>query len=343
MKRNLILLAILLVLATVTWYFYRKNSTGTLTGQPLTDFAITDTSSITKIFITDHLGRAVTLERRANEPLWSLNGNDKAKKEPVELLLKTFSRMRARSSVMQSARDNVIKLISSAGKKVEVYQGGDQPSKIYYVGNATPEHTGTYMVLEIPGIGRSPEPFIVVMDGFTGFLSTRFHADVEEWRYTGIFEYPRLEFKEVNVTFHQQPDQSYRINYGGGNDLKLLPASGSALNAFDTLAVKDYLLLYKKVHFETYNSHLSAFEEDSLLKTTPFVSIALTDNAGENKVIDLYLKKAVKAAYDEQGKYIPEDLEYFYGVLPGREVVLCQRFVFDPLIQPLAAFGVKWD
>jgi hypothetical protein len=339
MKRNLILFGVLLCLCLGIWFFYQRSQRVTISGEPLTQYAIDDTSTINKIFITDHLGRSVVLERGADRSRWSLNGNDRAKREPVELLLKTFKRMRARSSVMKTARDNVIKMISSAGKKVEVYQGGDKPSKIYYVGTATAEHTGTYMVLEIPGIGRSPEPYIVVMDGFTGFLSTRFHADAEDWRYTGVFDYPGLDFSKVRAQFHIQPEESFEVVYNGGNNIGLSGPNGQAVGSFDTLSVKDYLLLFKKVHFETYNSYMNAFQEDSLLKTTPLLTLAVIDNQGNEKSIDLFLKKAVKTVYDEAGKPIPEDLEYFYGVLPGREVVLCQRFVFDPLVRTRSSFA----
>ncbi|MDZ4824354.1 MAG: hypothetical protein SH856_12925 [Flavobacteriales bacterium] len=340
MKKNLILFIVLLALGAVAFFAWKRNSTSTLAGEPLSQFAIEDTASITKIFITDTKERAVTLEKTPGSRLWKLNDKYWAKHEPVQLLLKTFNRMKARSSVMTTAKENVIKMITAAGKKVEVYQNGsDKPSKIYYVGTATPEHTGTYMVLEIPGQGMSPEPYIVVMEGFTGFLSTRFHAEEDDWRYTGVFEYPDLEFSELRVTFHNQPANSFSVKYGGGNDLMLMDGTDKIIPQYDTIALKNYLLNYKKIHFETFNSYLTALQEDSLLKTSPLVSLSVLNEAGEQKQIELYWKRATKDVWDEGGNLVPQDLEYFFGVVEPRDVVLCQRFVFDPLVVGLGEFA----
>ena len=61
--------------------------------------------------------------------------------------------------------------------------------KTWYVGTATPSHTGTYMVLETPE-GRGAKPYVVHMEGFTGYLSTRFFTSERDWRYTGMFITP---------------------------------------------------------------------------------------------------------------------------------------------------------
>ncbi len=45
--------------------------------------------------------------------------------------------------------------MGASAKKVEIYEGGDVPSKIWIVGHGTKDHFGTYMLLEKPGEGRS--------------------------------------------------------------------------------------------------------------------------------------------------------------------------------------------
>lgn len=338
MKKNLILLIILAVLGGVAWYAWKSDAPGTLSDEPLADFTIEDTASITKIFITDVQQNSVTLERVPGQRLWKLNSKYFAKQSSTDLLLKTFKRMKVRSSVPYKAKENVLRIMAASGRKVEVYAGGDEPVKIYYVGTSTQDHNGTHMVLEVPGIGRSPEPYIVYMEGFTGYLTTRFHANEEEWRYTGIFEFPELNISDVQVKFNEAPSYSFHITYGGGNNLALYDLGGNRIPAFDTSALKNYFLLYKKVHFESFNSFLSPMQEDSLKRTTPSFSLEVTDNSNNRKRVDLFWKKASKEVLDENGKPFPMDLEYMYGVTDDGDVVLCQHFVFDPLLQPLETF-----
>ena len=195
MHSNLRILYILVALTLVTagvWWL--QGNQGRLDRIEGTDFGIVDTSKVDKIFIADMDGVEVTLTRPERGRLWDLNGKYKAREDAVKLLLKTFRRAAVQGPVAEAAQENVVRLIAARGKKVEIYQGGDQPVKTWYVGTATPSHTGTYMVLETPE-GRGAEPYVVHMEGFTGYLSTRFFTSEREWRYTGIFDHPKRTHK----------------------------------------------------------------------------------------------------------------------------------------------------
>lgn len=333
MKKNKKLLLVLVVVAAAVFVIAQvKRPKGNLSAKPLANFTIEDTAAVDRIFIIDGDQVSVTLERDPNSRYWDLNKKYKARKDAVDLLLRTFKRIKVKSPVPATARENVIRLLAGAGKKVEIYQGGNTPVKTYIVGNATQDHTGTYMLLETAEDGRSSDPFIVHMEGFTGFLSTRFFTDENEWRYTGVFDYPKLDVQRVEMVNHQVPFNSFSIDYKGGNDLKLKDFRGEEVAVFDTLKLKDYLLLYKKAHVETYQSHLSDAQEDSLKQLPPAYTLRVTDNAGEAKELQLYLKKPVIDAHDEFGNIEPWDLARMYFVYQG-QVGLVQLFVFDPMIK----------
>jgi hypothetical protein len=339
MSKNFTLLIILIVLTVVSGVaYYMSDGNSTLSNNPLANFAIEDVESIDKLIIVDKDGKKVTLTKTADSDLWDLNGKYKARKSNIDLLLKTFQRIKVKSPVPKSMQETVIRNIAGDGKKCEIYQNGVL-LKTYYVGTPTPDHFGTYMLLETPSEGRSSEPFIMHMTGFAGFLSTRFFTDEEEWRHTGIFNYPELEFSSVEVDNYEYPNMNFRIDYGGGNDLKLIsPASDQEVPVFDTTAVKNYLLHYKKVHFETFNSFLSPAEEDSVLRTTPAYSIKVTENDGTEKQVLLYWVQNTVNSYDTDGKEYKWHPDIFYGTLDGEDLVRCQRFVFDPLLQPIIFF-----
>jgi hypothetical protein len=339
-KKNLLLMTMLLVVIGIAIYFYKQDQNSSIKGNPFTQFAIEDTNSVTKIFIADHDGNTALLERSANSRLWDLNRKYKAREDAVKNLLQVINRVRVRGNVASTARDNMMKVMASSGKKVEIYTNGENtPSKIYYIGPNTADHTGTIMLLELPEEGKSPEPYICHMEGFTGFLNPRFFAQEMEWRYTGIFDYPKLEISKIEVQ-HSFPDWSFEVNYNGGNQIKLAHL-GQNIERFDTVGVKDFLLRFKKVHLESYRTFLKPEVEDSIRKSPPVVRLVVTNKKNEKEVLSLYLKRGKENTLDANGQPTPWDPEYLWGVNEKGEVGLAQRYVFDPITLPVQSFLSK--
>lgn len=348
MKKNVILLIVVLILGAGAWYVYKHSSQSTLSEKPLSDFTIEDTAAVNKIVITDHFGRVAKVERTSGTRLWKLNDKYFAREDAVETLLKTFKRIRVRGNVSDGARDNMMKLLATSGKRAEIFMGGDKPAKIYYVGVATPDHTGTVMLLEIPGIGRSEEPYITHMEGFTGFLSTRFFAEEAEWRYTGVYDYPKLEFNSVKIFNNRFPTSSFEVKYNGGNNIDLYGNYSGTSNSFtdriekfDSLAVKNLLTSFKKLHVESYTTLLNQKSMDSLAIVMPAYSIVLTDNKGQVKKTDLYLKPGKPDEMDNEGNPTPWDMSRFWARTPDGEFALAQTFNFGSVVLPLETYLVK--
>jgi hypothetical protein len=348
MKKNWFLFIIFIAVVGAAVWVYRKNTKSTISSQPLTQFAIEDTASVNKIIITDLQGQHAILERQSGKGLWQLNKKYLARKDAVDLILMTINRIRVRGNVSEKGRDNVMKLLVTSGKKVEIYTGGSEPEKIYYVGNATEDHTGTFMLLEMPDIGRSEDPYVTHIEGFTGFLSTRFFTNENEWRYTGIFEYPQLEFDRVQIINHNNTNYSFEVNYKGGNDITLNSgyiASNSTFSLpiaqFDTLAIKELLLAFKKVHVESYNTQLPQNAQDSIRQITPAFTINVREKNGTEKHIDLYLKLATKPTLDDLGNAIPWDRDHFYARTMDNEFAMAQFYTFEPLVRPIEYYLKK--
>lgn len=341
MKRNLFLLFVLIVLTGVAWLLYETGMLDrTSTTTPLSDFAIEDTSSVDQIFIADQDGNTALLVRQEDQT-WRVNDKYRATDYKVQNLLNGFKNIAVKAQVPTATKPGVISMIAGRGRKVEIYQNG-QLSKTWLIGTCTPDHFGTYMVLETPEAGRSSEPFIMRMEGFSGCLRQRYFAWEKEWRHTGIFNYPTLDLARVELTHHESPDNSFDIRYGGGNDLELhAPLLQKQVPVFDTLAVKDYLLLYKKVHCETYTSYLEDNQEDSLRNAMPAFTIRVTDNKGGVKKVDLHWKKPDKVQMDPEGNVMAHDGDRMYAVLANGEVALVQRYTFDPLLGGIARFAPK--
>jgi hypothetical protein len=154
-----------------------------------------------------------------------------------------------------------------------------------------------------------------------------------EWRYTGIFDHPQLDIQKIDFQFNQ-PAWNYSILFGGNNDIRL-EQNGQNIALFDTLAVKDILLRFKKVHLESYRTFLKPEAEDSIQHTTPLLQIMVTSNTGKTESVSLFAKKGKDEVQDEKGNWIPWDPEYTWALNEHNEMGLAQRFVFDPISIPL--------
>jgi hypothetical protein len=340
MKKNLLLFGLLLIAAAAAYVVLSKDPTSTIADRPDAAFAIKDTASITRIIITEMNGKMATLDRKPTGGRWTLNGRLDARKDATDLILYTLHQMRIRGPVGDASKENVLRVMASAGKRVEIFQGGDRPVKTIYIGHTTQDHTGTYMLLETPEGGRSEIPYVMHIEGFTGFLSSRFFADELEWRYTGIFDYPELDYKTFRYIVPTLPQQSFEIAYAGGNAIRMRAGfNGQDFTQevidFDTVKVKDLLVRLKKVHIESYNTLLKPEAQDSIRHTIPFVQMSIVDKHDATTTLLLYQKRAVKPHYDAEGNLLPYDQEYLWARTMQDEMALAQRFVFDPLIYPL--------
>lgn len=343
MRKNLTLLLILIALTVVAGVLYQ---TGVFdqsqSMRPLSDFAIEDTAAVNKIFIADQDGNQALLERN-DQGWWTLNGKYRAMDYKVGNVLEGFHNIRLKGPVPRATVPGVIKMIAGRGRKVEIYQN-DAWVKTWYIGTCTQDHFGTYMVLETPEDGRSSEPMIMRAEGFTGCLLQRYFAWEGEWRHTGVFNYPKLDISRVEMIDHGSPDNSFDIRYGGGNDLELhSPLLEKRIEVFDTLAVKDYLIRFKQVHFETFSNYLTENQQDSLRNALPAFTIRVTENDGDVRKVDLYWKTAVEEQLLPNGEVNPYDGDRMFAHTAADEIVLAQRMTFDPLTQGIGQFVRRVD
>ena len=331
MNRSLVL-ALFLLLAGVAFWLYRSNTGSTLSG-PLTDFAVADTSAVDRIFIAEMNGHQVDL-KRTGPGTWTVNGMP-ANPKNVQLLLKTFLRVEVRTPVPKAAEAMVLKVMSSTAKKVEIYAGDAVPSKIWYVGHATQDHYGTFMLLEIPGTGKSSVPFVMAMSGFSGFLTTRFHTGVDDWRSTEVLEYPDVSaIRRVTMTNTARPAEGWTVTYDGVYALSLLTNDKVAV-AMDSAAVKDLMLTLRDQHFEYFERKITKAERDSVLASTPSHVLEIANADGAVQRVPFWKKSPYKEERDMEGKLLIEDTDRQWALLDDTCMVIVQRMHFDRITLPM--------
>ena len=332
MKKNLIGLVILLILGTLAFVVFKQRGSGTIKPE-LHDFAVEDTSAITKIFLADKTGQTVVLER-VGPAEWTINKNHKARKDAVDVLLKTIKRVEMKAPVANSAHDNIVKLMAGKSTKVEIYQGSKK-IKTYYVSDATQDNMGTYMLIE-----GSRTPFICHIPGFYGYLTSRFMVRPLEWRDTEIFSQRLPQIAEVKVEFHQEPERSFKITHSAERVVELfkLHPVEARLENMDTVFVKRYLLGYRNVRFEGIQPY-DQERVDSIVNSPAYFTITLTDRQGVKHTVTSYRLPGNPGAIDANDEPLVWDPDRMHGVIDGneREIVLIQYFTFDRLTPPISS------
>jgi hypothetical protein len=338
MNHRLLLLIALVLLGLLALYLARTRGDDTLAG-PLSDFMVADTAAIDRIHITETSGRAVDLRRTRNG--WTVEGGGRiypAKQHQVDLLLKTFLRVEVKSTVPKSAEAFTLKMMAAASKRVEIYQGGRKPVKTWIVGHPTKDHFGTHMVLEKPGIGRSSVPFVMGMSGFTGILNTRFHANIDEWRSSVVFEHPHtIDIAALEVDFPRDPGKGYRIVQDAEGRVRLQDLNGRELPG-DTLLARATLMPLQSMHFEYIDRELSARQRDSLFAEPPDHRVKVTLRDGRTESVSFWYKPYEGELSAPDAHLKTRDEVRMHALVQDTLLVTVQRPLFDRILQPREAF-----
>lgn len=337
MQKNKILYILLAVLVVVAAYYYFKDHPGTIAHQEgaLAEFAIKDTASIDKIFIADPKGGKVTLTRTGDK--WMVDNEYEARPDNIRILMKTFYRVDVKSPVSNAAFNNVVKKIATNSIKVEIYQGENKPSKVYYLGDPTMDHQGTYMLLELEGV-KSTVPYIAHIPGFYGYLTTRFFTNKKQWRDAVVFKYKPKEIKQITVKYFETPEESFTIKKEG-NQLTLIDIQKNIpiANA-DLPKLQNYIERYQKIYYEMIDEESSPEKIDSIITTQPYFSITVNEVSGDSNQIVAYHMPNFRTLLDNKGEEFEYDIDRMYAHLNNDLFIFVQFATFDQLRVPKSYF-----
>lgn len=332
-KRNALIIIGLMGLIAAAFYVHRTRSGSTLDSS-LAEFAVSDTASIDRIFLADRRGNTVLLDRKQVDH-WELNEKHKARQDAVQLLLETIMKVEVKMPVPKVSHNNVVRLLAGTATKVEVYQKGELV-RTYYVGDATTDHEGTYMIME----GKEV-PYITHIPGFHGWLTPRYFTRVNEWRDTEVFRYPRLsEIAEVNITYHTDPAASFSLTRDTDGRYHLRPAGAKAdLGPLDTSMVRMYMHEFSNIRFERAMDMEDAVR-DSVIASQPYYTINVRHTNGETRNVTTWRIKALPGTYDIEDRPLQWDTDRMHAMLGDdrTQLVLVQYFVFDRIALHPSAF-----
>jgi len=339
MKKNLIYLAILLVLVIIAYLLVFKNNTGTISGKE-TNFAVAEIEEIAKIFMADKNEQKILLQRKGNN--WIVNSKYKARAGAIKNLLSTIKDVRVDHPVSKAARNNVVRDLVTKAIKIEIYNKEEELMKSYYVGGPAGNYKGSYMILAGKN-SIAKNPYVVHIPGFNGYLTTRYFLNEIEWKDKTIFSYKIEEMKSVSVEYTEYPvaEESFSVSVRNKDSFELHKINGdNDISHYNKQNLLRFLSYFRNIHAEAYQNENS--KKDSILSTNPFCIITVTDTTGYVNEVKLYYKpinKRSKMQFDEQGNKLPHDLDRYYATVNrGKDFMLVQDFVFGKLLRAFSEF-----
>jgi len=309
-KKQLFYLALIILMSALIW-FLSTNKKSTISVE--NNFAISDTASVSKIFIADRNGTTITLNR--NEKNWVINNKYGVRKDAINTILTTINQIKIQRPVSINASDNVIKNLATTGIKIEIYTNQETPKKTYTIGSSTANHLGTYMFL-----AGSETPFIVHIPSFNGFLSPRYgiqgnKISEKDWRTTNIFSLKAEKISRVIVNHIQQPEKSFSLT----TDSLILRNNLGNEVSFNQEKVLQLLNAFKLLNCESYKD-----KKEKIEFATPLHELIVN-----NDTLRTYAIGNCKLLKDKKDNFT---VKRMYATLNNGELMLIQDYVFNKVL-----------
>jgi len=334
MNKKTYLAILVLLLVAISYYLISKKPWG-INYKDIADFAIADTAAIDKIFIADRNGNTVILEKKGSQT-WTINNNKIADFSKVELLLATVKNLAVLRPVPQSEHNSAVGDLATIGIKAQFYVK-DETVKTLYIGSATQEQNGTYMLIE-----GSTKPYAVHIPGFFGYLTPRFISDTLTWRDRTVFNYQPEEIKSIEFNYENAAN-SFFIDNSNVQAPLIFDANKKVRTITDIQFLKFYVATFKQLNFDGYDENQSPKLIDSLLQNKPICTINITNKNGAIQSLKLYTKaidKHTKQAINEEtGEYLKFDTERYWAFLNNdQSLMLIQQYNFGKVMLTIDGF-----
>ena len=341
------LLAILLILAIV----HKKGGFDKSVSSNLsTIFAVKDTANVTKIFMANMFGDKVLLTKTSKG--WIVDNVKSAADYKIRDLLSTMATIRVAQPIAKKAQNSIIQMLAVNSRKVEIYETKplfklfgypfftrERLSKIYYLGDATPNSLGSYASIE----GHS-EPYVVYQPGFRGYITPQFSPSPTDWYSQRVFNTKLTQIQSASFVDVVNPENSFSVVKSGPRSFNLYDVHNNAILHYDTTRLINMLSEFRTRHYETLVLDLEQSEKDSIIQSEFFKSISVTDITNQTTTLYFYYLIDEGSLYEDdvliEEYYSEINRNRCYATLNDNtdEFYTIQFFQFDRLFQPLSYF-----
>ena len=315
MKRTTLFLIIFLLLgAAATWYLLSKPDEKTSLAGADRRFKVENTDDIYKIFLADRRGAKTTLERK--DGYWLYNGKYTARPNAMDNLLDAISRVEIQYKPPTAAVKNMITSLATEGIKVEIYNKSNKLLKSYYVGGATADELGTYMIIE-----GAEQPYVASIPGWVGNLRFRYNLTGDDWRDKTVFGEKFENIQSASVEYPKNRNLSFRLEREG-KTYHITPfyeTTPLIRRPYKAGSAERYLEGFRSLGAEAFENENP--KRDSIQRLVPFSIISLKTTAGKEKMVRLF---PLMTDSDQVERYLAD--------VNGTDFMLVQQLVFGKIL-----------
>jgi len=339
MNKTIVYLAILVILGFGVYFFLFSKRSDSPYNVSEAGFTFKDTGSLGRIYLAANDGDAILLDR--TDTGWMVNKKYHVLPSTLNLLLNTLVKQIPLYPVTKNAYDIVIKNMSTEGVKVELYDREGKKVRVFYVGGASVNNTGTNMLMD-----GATTPYVVQVGGLTGYVTPRYSTNLKDWRDRTIFNIPAEEIKTVSVQYADLPLNSFVMS--DINNKITVDADTNISRHLDTLNTRRgrlYLKYFTDVNCEGYLNGIRGM--DSTLNVSHKQStIDVTGFHGQHQHVDIYWMALNKRSKNvtESDPDVPDDYDAdrLYAVINNnQDTVMIQQFAFKKIFRKAFEFYQK--
>ncbi len=320
MKKNLLYLLVFAGLLVVAVWLVNRDKKSTLDPAAVS-FQVADTAAVNRIFIADRKGGKVLLTR-SPEGDWKVNDKYTARPDMMKVLLETLARMEVKTPVQQGAMKTVITNLATNGIKVEIYSGPrSEEELVFYVGGATGDTRGTYMIKDDAEI-----PYVLYLPGREGYLTPRFFTSEEQWRERVLFRFNPDDIVSFAVQYPDTPSRNFLLERLTDSSYVISGNAKGIRTPFNVAAGNSIWKDFSLFRIEGFENEVPI--RDSVISMVPPIFHAtITERGGKAHHISCYFKSQLNTIDVVLLQGFPDlDRRYFYYT-EGNEFGVMQNMV----------------
>jgi hypothetical protein len=312
MRKNLILLAILLVALGVYFLFLHNRDSSSVAPDEIS-FAIEDTSAVYSILLTQYERGSVTQSLglyRQGDGTWSLNNEFPAFQPRINQLLRVMHLIHVKELLAEKGQESARQIIEITHTKVEAYDRDGDLIKSYYMSVEGKGGLGTLMQLEDASM-----PVMVEMPGLQGFVNAYYSLDPLFWRENLLFNADLKLIRSIEIQYPQTPEQSLTL---------LSQVSGLAWEVagleVDSFRLAQYLEAYQgKIYAESFANQNYPDMYEELSEKSPDIRFVVNYRDDTQRSFVLFDRA-------------DNPNNYFGWVEGGNELLTIQNYVIDKFL-----------
>ena len=294
------------------------------------NFAIENPSEVDKIFISKRNGAYALLEKKGNR--WFLQDSSEVSPTAIQLLVKeTIGKIKVKGPAPKTAMENVLRRMSIAGKKVELYSQ-NKKIKSYYVGGTTPDMLGTYMLME-----GAKTPYVTHIPGFNGYLNIRFSVDLSQWQSKQLFDFQADQIEKISMVYPSEPHASFTLSQQENQTIW----THQGKKQISRQAFASYFQSFQRKFAEGFDI-LPKTELDSIFGQKPYVIMEVWAKKNKKVKLEIFHRESydkMHGLYTKNGERLAHDPNRFNARLnKGNKICVIQQFAFKDILKKAQDF-----